>query len=180
LRSPDAPPPSQAAASFELIHDGDTDLIACVGPVVVLVVDVFSPTSVAALGRAMSQQLERYPKIGSLSIVERKVGSSIDAEGRKAVAELSTRYTNHICGTAVVCEGTGFRATAIRSIVTAVRMASRASHPQKVFATAEESIAWLAALLPGSIHIPSALQSVALLRARLQERLARSGVQPTR
>ena len=147
---------------------------------VVLVVDVFSPGSVASLGRAMSQQLERYPKFGSLSIVERKVGSSIDAEGRKGVADLSTKYTNHISGTAVICEGTGFRATAIRSIVTAVRMASRASHPQKVFATAEEAIGWLATLPPGGIHIPSALQSVALLRARLQERLTRSGVQSTR
>jgi stage II sporulation SpoAA-like protein len=162
------------------MYDGDTDIIACIGPIVVLVVDNFTPAGAAALGRAMAQLVERHSKISSLSVVERKVGPSIDADGRKAVADLSTRYTHHITGTAVVCEGTGFRATAIRSIVTAVRMASRASHPQKVFATVEEAVAWLAPMHVGGVHVPTALQSITLLRARLQERLARSGVQSTR
>jgi hypothetical protein len=74
----------------------------------------------------------------------------------------------------VVCEGTGFRATAVRSIVTAIHMASRSTHPSRVFSTPEPAIEWLAGTRSdGALGAALLLEASATLRAKLQARLAR-------
>ncbi len=171
LQRPDAPPTSRALP-FELIHDGATDIVACAGPCMFMIIENVTPAGVDAMAKTMAALSKRYEKMCTLSVIERKLGSSIDAEGRRGVADISRKYTSQISGTAVVCEGSGFRATAIRSIVTAVRMASRASHPSQVFAGTEPALAWLASTQPaGAFNLPSITHSVATLRARLQEHL---------
>ncbi len=85
------------------------------------------------------------------------------------VSELIRKYTQSIRGAAVVSEGTGFRATAVRSLVTAIHIAGRASHPTKVFATVPDALAWLATKRSDrGLDMLRAEQAVALLRARLR------------
>jgi len=59
------------------------------------------------------------------------------------------RYSPRFSGVAVVFEAPGFQATVVRSLVTAVNLASRASHPTKVFDELRAGTSWLCQLTPG-------------------------------
>jgi hypothetical protein len=160
---------------YELLHLGDTDLVACVGPCLLVVSNTLSLEAVEAMGRGMAKLLHRYGKLSSLSYVDRKSGPNTTPEAREAITEIVRKHSQGITGAAVVCEGTGFRATAVRSIVTAIHMASRSSHPSKVFAAPEPAIEWLASTRSdGALDAALLRQASEGLRAKLQERLARA------
>jgi hypothetical protein len=170
---PDAPRTGRTQV-YEILHLGDTDLVACVGPCLVVVSDTLTLEGVDAMGRAMTKLTQRYGKLSSLSFLDRNGGPKLSAPARDGVTELVRKHAPALSGSAVVCEGTGFRATAVRSIVTAIYMASRATHPSKVFAAPEPAIEWLLTTRSdGAIGAALLLETAATLRAKLQARLAR-------
>jgi hypothetical protein len=174
-RTPPEAPRTGRTQAYELLHLGDSDLVACVGPCLVVVSNTLSLESVEAMGRGMAKLVHRYGKLSSFSLVDRKSGPNTTPEARDAITELVRKHSHGITGAAVVCEGTGFRATAIRSIVTAIHMASRSSHPSKVFSEPEPAIEWLASTRSdGALDMALLRQASEGLRAKLQERIARA------
>jgi hypothetical protein len=156
------------------LHAGDADLIACSGPCLIVVAAKISLPGATAIGRGMARLKQRYWKMCCIAITERKSAPGMDPECRAALVELTRTYTNSISGSAVVCEGSGFRATAVRSIVTAIQMASLASHPAKVFASIEQALEWLASTQPeAAFDVFGMMESIDALRASLRERLDR-------
>lgn len=179
-RTPPEAPRTGRTQPYELMHLGDTDLVACVGPCLMVVSHGLTLEAVDAVGRAMAKLAHRYGKLSSLSFVDRKRGPNTTTDARDAITEVVRKHSHAITGGAVVCEGTGFRSTAIRSIVTAIHMASRASHPSKVFNAAEPAIQWLASTRSdGGLDVTLLLEAADGLRAKLQERLARVAARET-
>ena len=170
-------PPTSRSHSYDLLHVGTTDLIACVGPCLLILSYTITLPGVEAIGRGLAKLTQRQQKACTISFVERKSGPGTAPEARDAIAEIARKYDKSMTGSAVVCDGTGFRATAVRSVVTAIHMASRSSSPSKVFAAAEPALEWLQATRPShDLDLALLSQAAVALRARLQEQLARAGV----
>jgi hypothetical protein len=68
---------------------------------------------------------------------------------RESVDAYVRRYSARFTGAAIVFEAPGFQATVVRSVVTAINLASRASHPTKVFDDLRTGCSWLGRLTPG-------------------------------
>jgi hypothetical protein len=63
-----------------------------------------------------------------------------------------------------VFEAPGFQATVVRSMVTAGNLASRASHPTKVFGDLRAGCDWLCRLTPGEPTAPRLFELTNQLR----------------
>jgi hypothetical protein len=165
-----AAPSSHRRGPYALIHEDATSVIGSLDDCMICIVHTLTSEAIDAIARTMNQLVARHGALRALSIAARKTGSEAVGEHRVAVAELVRQYTRCIRGAAVVSEGSGFRATAVRSLVTAVHIAGRASHPTKVFSTVPDALAWLAtqrADVP--LDVLRAEQVVTLLRRRLRD-----------
>jgi hypothetical protein len=106
-------------------------------------------TTVGLIRRALSDLEGRYDKFGYLCVMERRAELTLPADVREGINAYVKRYSSRFTGAAVVFEAAGFHATVVRSLVTAVNVASRASHPTQVFGELRAGIAWLGRLTPG-------------------------------
>lgn len=85
----------------------------------------------------------RYPSgIYLLTIVEEEARMP-PYEAREAVAIFLRNSTGRVRMSAVVHEGSGFRAAAVRSVVTGIAMLSKVGFPHHIFATVEQAAKWL-------------------------------------
>jgi len=158
-------------SAVDILHFGSTDWVACSGPCVITATVEITMTGVDAIARAMARLQRRYPTICAFSITDRQSAGGIDPECRQGLIDLTRKYTHVLSGTATVLEGTGFRATALRSLVTAIHLASSSSHPAKVFASVQPALEWLASTQPaGALDISSIAQALATCRAQLKEK----------
>lgn len=82
-------------------------------------------------------------KFGYLAIVEEVAGRNMDAEVRKALSMTHKEFEANIAGAAIVFEGTGFRASIVRSVVSAIDFASRMAFPSKVESNVLSGATWL-------------------------------------
>jgi hypothetical protein len=100
--------------------------------------------AVVAVRRELDALGRVFPSgIGLLTIVE-QAAPVPPGEVRSALARVLADYGASIRHSAVVHEGSGFRAAAIRGVVTGLTMLARPPYPHKVFAAIEEGCAWLA------------------------------------
>jgi hypothetical protein len=99
-----------------------------------------------AVARAFDVALAACPdrRLGFVTLIEKPAIRHAPNEVRSAVTELLRRHDRSIGAAVVVFEGHGFLATVVRSIITAINLASRASFPNAVFAEVEPAVAWLA------------------------------------
>ena len=165
-------------AAYDLLHLGQTDVVACVEPCLIVVSFAITPEGVEAIGRGIAKLTQRQQKACSLSIVERKSGPATSPEAREALAEIARKYGKSVTGGAVVCDGTGFSATATRSVVTGINMASRSPHPTQVFATLSPALVWLQSLRPSrDLDLALLARAATMLREHLQN-LARASGRP--
>jgi hypothetical protein len=90
---------------------------------------------------------------------------------RTALARFMTAGARVIKSSAVAFEGAGFRAAAVRGVVTGLTMLARQPYPHKVFATMVDAAQWLSGSLKQTAGID--VDSGALLRAlgELRERV---------
>jgi hypothetical protein len=58
-----------------------------------------------------------------------------------------TDFGNNIGAAAIAYEADGFKATIVRSVITAINLASSTRFPNRVFAGADQAIDWLAEAL---------------------------------
>jgi hypothetical protein len=67
---------------------------------------------------------------------------------RSAVAAFLAARAGQLIASAVVYEGAGFRAAAVRSVVTGVSMVSKPPYPHKVFSSVAAAARWFAGMSP--------------------------------
>ncbi len=153
--------------SCELVYESPCDLVAMVGDcLVVVMVKELTPLCVNAVGRGFASLTRRYAKVNYFSVIEQ--GTLVmHPEARREMAKVVSKHTQNIKGAAFVCHGTGFRATAVRSVITAIHMASFASHPLRVFSALDPALAWLGSKQAvGELDLAALSAELGRLRAR--------------
>jgi len=160
-----------AALPFELYHEGPRQLVACSDGFVFVIAHLLSRPGIEAMGRALAAAAQRRGTISSLSVVPPQASvSRLDARDRELYVEISRRYARQVTAAAVVVEGTGFKATAIRSVVTAIQMASGSSRVSKVFADTTQALAWVVSKQPaGGVDSAALMQTYVALRGRFEQ-----------
>ncbi len=119
----------------------------------------------AEFGRSRSEG------IGLLTIIEANAPAP-ENDARAAIANfLGT--ADYIRGSGVAFEGTGFRAAAVRSIVSGLTMLARQPYQHKVFDAVPTTMAWLVPELTQHLSLDyaaaDAIDAVGRFRARVDE-----------
>ncbi len=123
--------------------------MAVAGQVVVHVVRTRGDlTSIRALDQAVARQAAAFGTVAYLVLLEAGADLMMDADVRQAASKMVADHTGHLLGAAMVYERQGFAATAFRSLVTAINLTSRASHPNRVFSELAPAVTWLGELDP--------------------------------
>jgi hypothetical protein len=128
-----------------VIHDSTPDHLVltwerCVGVV------WKKETTIAAVAKVESvfkEQFARYESPLYLMTVIEEGASLPPSEAREAVAIFLRSCAGRMRMSAVVHEGSGFRAAAVRSVVTGLSMLVRLPYPHEIFATVEQAAKWL-------------------------------------
>jgi hypothetical protein len=124
-------------------------VVAVVGRYLVQIIrEQGTTTTVSLVRRGLEDLSTRYDKFGYVALIEPDAQLLLSPDIRNGFNALVKRYSPHFTGAAIVFEKTGFHATAVRSIVTAINFASRATHPNHVFSDLREGVTWLATLTP--------------------------------
>ena len=124
-----------------------------------------------AVGELARLLAARAAEVGSVALLQ-VIGDGAtppDAAARAALATMLKDNETRIVASAVVFEGTGFRASLIRSLVIGISMLSRPKCPHTVFASVSEGVAWLCSHLGGSDserHASGMRQAIDRLRQR--------------
>ncbi len=93
-----------------------------------------------------------------------------DGAARAALAAMLKANETRIIASAVVFEGTGFRAAMVRSIVIGISMPSRPKCPHAVFASTKAGVDWLCSQLRASGGPRDSADSMQLAIERLRQR----------
>jgi len=108
---------------------------------------------------------------GFLTVV---VTSDINAmpadSARKAVAELMRGMEKKVLGMIGIVETTGFRGAAIRSIMTAMTMISRAPYPTKISSSLAEAAPWMSRYVRPSVKVDVLMNNLNHLKALARAR----------
>lgn len=135
-------------------------VVAVTGRYVIQIIKQASTMTTVSLQRhALADLAVRYDKFGYLAVIEPEAQLLLPPDVREGYNGLVKRYSPRFTAAAIVYEKAGFHATALRSVVTAINFASRASHPNHVFADLREGAAWLGTLTPHE-PTPSGLVSI--------------------
>ena len=152
MREPSAPPASEVNPSAELtIYSQEPGYVVAVAGrcLINITLDRATSTMVSLIRRALADLAERYDTFGYLCVLEPSASLTMAPDLRESVDAFVRRYSSRFTGAAVVFEAAGVQATVVRSVVTAVNLASRASHPTKVFDDLRAGCGWLARSTPG-------------------------------
>ena len=103
--------------------------------------------------------------VGLLTIVEANAPVPA-ADVRKALAAVLADFSRSIKASAVIFEGQGFSAAAVRSVVTGLTLIARQSYPHKVFGSLAEASAWMLPQLPRPVTAGELATAVASLRTQ--------------
>lgn len=119
--------------------------------------------------RALDDLAARYEKFGYLGVIEPEAQLLLEPDVRNGMNALVKRFSPRFTGAAIVFEKTGFHATAVRSVVTAINLASRATHPNHVFSDLREGVSWLTQMTPGEPAAGGLLNISQQLRQSLRQ-----------
>jgi hypothetical protein len=92
--------------------------------------------------------------------------ATIGENGRKQITRMMQDAVGRTAAWTVVIEGSGFWASAARSIAAGIRLASRSAYPLKVASTLDEGIRWMTSKTDARLRLDFA-ERVEDLRARL-------------
>jgi hypothetical protein len=102
-----------------------------------------TPVGVRTLQEAYDMHAAQFPGgVFLLTIVEEPAGTPPSQASRTALATFLQRAARAMILSAVVHEGTGFRAGVVRSVVTGLALVSKLPYRHRVFATVDEAVAW--------------------------------------
>jgi hypothetical protein len=88
------------------------------------------------------------------------------ADVRQALSNFLASGIGRTLMSAVIHEGAGFRAAAVRSVVTGLAMAARLPYPHKVFGTVADAASWFSASASQSVNAAMVADVVAEARQR--------------
>ncbi len=134
-----APPLSRAKSEVRILHREASHGIAFVGRTLVVLWEA------ETRARAVAELAARLPALaaesGSLALLQVIGDHALPPDGaaRAALAALLKANDTRL----VVFEGTGFRASVIRSVVIGISMLSRPKFPHTVFASTTAGVEWL-------------------------------------
>jgi hypothetical protein len=159
------PAPSSRTAEAPRIYSQEPGyVVATVGKCLVHInVDRATANAVSLVRRALADLSEQHEKFAFLSILEPGVVLQLAPDLRESINAYVRRYTSRFSASAVVFEQAGFQATVVRSLVTAIHLASHASHPSQVFEDLRGAVTWLCRMTPGQ-SAPRLLDAAAQLR----------------
>lgn len=127
-----------------------------------------SSSAVAGVRRGLDQLSKVVEQIGYLVLHDPPFRLGMPPEVRTGLSLTLQRFEDRIAAEAIVYEEPGFKASAIRSWVTAIQVANRSRHPEKVFAETQSALTWLHALVPESkVSVPELEHFVRDQRKRL-------------
>ncbi|MEY2931186.1 MAG: hypothetical protein RL033_1935 [Pseudomonadota bacterium] len=134
-----------------IVYSEEPDyVVAAVGRCLIhITVNRTTATAVSSIRRALADLSERHNAFGYLCVLEPTAQLMMPPDIREGVNAYARRYSERFTGAAIVYEVPGFQATVVRSVVTAVNLASRATHPTKVFDDLRAGTSWLSRLTPG-------------------------------
>jgi hypothetical protein len=127
--------------------------------------DRATTTTISLVRRALGDLADRHPTFGYLCILEPEAQITLPPAIREGVDAIFKRYTSRLTGLAVVFEKAGFQGTAVRSVMTAVNVASRSTHPSQVFDKLPEAASWLNRLTLGGLTTTGLVQIAKQLRS---------------
>lgn len=143
-------PQSQVLVGVKVYSQDPAYVIAVAGRYLVQILrQHMTATGVSLLRRALTDLTNQYPTFGYLAVVEPEAKLLIPPDVREGIEANVKRFSSRFSGAAFVFEKTGFQATALRSVITAINFASRATHPNHVFADLQEAISWISQLTGG-------------------------------
>jgi hypothetical protein len=111
--------------------------------VIQIIKDHATTTTLSLMQRALTDLSARYEKFGYVGVIEPSATLTMRPDIKKGFSAQVKRFSPCFTGAAIVYEKTGFHATAVRSLVTAINFASRVSHPNHVFSDLREGMSWL-------------------------------------
>ena len=113
-------------------------------------------SGVAELGRCFDRFAAGMPQgVGLLTVIE-PAASLPSSSAREALAAFMRDNGNRIRTSAVVFEGSGFRAAAVRSVVVGLTMLANQPFPHRVFSTVERTRDWFLEKLGDERQVRSA------------------------
>jgi hypothetical protein len=136
----------RAIRAFEFVQRGPDCAVATIADHVIL----YWKRKVVREGanwtrRAFLDVARRLPdsKIGFFTVIDAGCDAKAGADVRDDMSELLKAYEDRIGAAAIAFEGQGFRMTMVRSIITAIALASRSRFPNSVFSKVPEAAAWM-------------------------------------
>jgi hypothetical protein len=160
--------PSLRSAPALEVYGQDSDYaVAVAGKYLIQIVTKRATSmTVSLVRRGLSDLADRHDSFGFVAVIEPSAQLLMPPEIRAGYNLMVKRYSPRFTGAAIVFEKTGFHATAVRSIVTAINVASRATHPNHVFSSLQEGVYWVNRLTPGELSAAGLLKLITQLRAR--------------
>jgi len=128
---------------------------------------VGNPTVRAAdeIERCFKEHGPRFSKGAGLITIVLANAPPPESAARKRIAEILSNSQN-LKASAVCFEGSGLRATIVRTVVTGINLMARLAFPHKVFATFESGVAFVhGTLSQASIAMPEAKTLVTAISA---------------
>jgi hypothetical protein len=114
----------------------------------------------------------RFPTGLYLMTIVEQDASMPGYEAREAVAVFMRAGAGRIRMSAVVHEGAGFRAAAVRSVVTGFTMLAKVPYPHRIFATVEQGAKWLGTTKYRDVDEEYSVLAVNEARTRAEQTLA--------
>lgn len=98
--------------------------------------------------RALCLHMERFAvkhghSVGLITIVEPNA-PILPRESREAIADFLGVFSKSIVASALVFEGTGFGAAAVRSVVATMILLGRPQYSHRIFSTVDKAAQWIA------------------------------------
>lgn len=145
----DDPGIKRELTALQVTHRDDHCAMGVVGNVMIAVwSDETQVGTVRLLGAEVKRLAARWPRaaVGLLQVVE-DTCAPLGPDERSEFSKILKSGGDYIRCSSVVFEGSGFRAAALRGIVTGVALFARAPFPHTVFAEANSAVDWQVAHL---------------------------------
>jgi hypothetical protein len=94
----------------------------------------------------LTELSKRYPKNVCLMQIIEKNGAAPEPVVRTAIADTLTSFREHIIGSSIIFEESGFKAAVVRAVVSGVTLLAKFGFPHVVFSAVGEASVWHARL----------------------------------
>jgi len=102
--------------------------------------------AVVGLRDAIETLVTLRPRGIALFVIIEETSKLPSGEARRRMAQLLRDYESYIVASCIAMEGAGFRAAAVRSVLTGISFVARPKCPHGVFASVGAACEWLAAV----------------------------------